>query len=505
MIEHHSYKIQNVIQKELFNAKQSIKIVVAWFTNDLLFQPLVLKQGAGVQVEIILNRDEINCSNENNVNFNELVNAGGIVRWNDTKQLMHDKFCIIDDSIVIYGSYNWTNKAEYNEESITIARDEFETTKFYIDNFNRLSKKFSNEIVVNNRNVSNEQRHTNSIQVKVTDEKDRLSSRKPLKLSSYIKLDFYSKINILEQNGGSSLVAEMDKISFLINDLGSKDATINERLQLERRKLLSYGWISGIEALSGKHIPCDFFNPQLLYSNNDNNFKTGDELYIGDDINNVFLERSNTMNVLHVLTICKTTLNVGEKDVQPFYYPKIISFNILDYSLNGYNLKTYGYIRENQPQELFTSRTSNIHDVYDRISNCSTEKEVWETIKNKCIKIVDVHEILPENYTERSKKVFLPVLSFVENRLNNLDLSNPQYNIRDYKIDSYFFRNNLGYKYLHGIINRKTGIWVVNQEFDHIDWVIGIYRSFVKFIKDDYEAMCPIEDLEYLRYYGQRD
>ena len=62
MVEHHSHKIQNIIQKELFNAKQSIKIVVAWFTNDLLFQPLVLKQKVGVNVEIILNKDEINCS-----------------------------------------------------------------------------------------------------------------------------------------------------------------------------------------------------------------------------------------------------------------------------------------------------------------------------------------------------------------------------------------------------------------------------------------------------------
>lgn len=142
MVEHHSYKIQNVIQKELFNAKQSIKIVVAWFTNDLLFQPLVLKQRAGVNVEIILNKDEINCSEDNSINFDELVNVGGTVRWNDTKQLLHDKFCIIDESIVIYGSYNWTNKAEYNEESITIARKEIDTSLFFLEKFQKLSEKY---------------------------------------------------------------------------------------------------------------------------------------------------------------------------------------------------------------------------------------------------------------------------------------------------------------------------------------------------------------------------
>lgn len=71
MVEHYSHKIQNAIQKELFKANCSIKIVVAWFTNDLLFQPLLLKLVAGVSVEIILNKDGINCSNDNEVDFDK--------------------------------------------------------------------------------------------------------------------------------------------------------------------------------------------------------------------------------------------------------------------------------------------------------------------------------------------------------------------------------------------------------------------------------------------------
>ena len=145
MIEHYSHKIQNAIQKELFKANKSIKIAVAWFTNVLLFQPLLLKLAAGVSVEIILNKDKINCSDENEIDFDEFVNAGGILRWNDTKQLLHDKFCIIDDKVVVYGSYNWTNKAEYNEESIAIAKDEKNTINFYLDKFSNLSQKYSKE------------------------------------------------------------------------------------------------------------------------------------------------------------------------------------------------------------------------------------------------------------------------------------------------------------------------------------------------------------------------
>ena len=70
MIKHVSYKIQNAIQIELFGAKKSIKIAVAWFTNELLLHPLVLKLQTGVSVEIILNDDNINKGGESSLDFN---------------------------------------------------------------------------------------------------------------------------------------------------------------------------------------------------------------------------------------------------------------------------------------------------------------------------------------------------------------------------------------------------------------------------------------------------
>ena len=211
MVEHYSKKIQNVIQTELFKAKSSIKIVVAWFTNDLLFQPLVLKQQAGVKVEIILNRDEINDSEENGIDFNELVNVGGILRWNETKQLMHDKFCIIDDSIVIYGSYNWTNKAEYNEESITVSKNESETIRFYLEKFSKLSEKYpaiqSTLQIVSSPIIQTEpiiQKKEMSIPIDINElSKERkkrsyiLRQCSPMNLGSYNALAFYEKIDIV--------------------------------------------------------------------------------------------------------------------------------------------------------------------------------------------------------------------------------------------------------------------------------------------------------------------
>ena len=77
MIEHYSSRIQNAIQRELFKATQSIKLAVAWFTNDLLFQPLLLKLSQGVSVEVILNDDVINRTGENSLDFSIFVQNGG--------------------------------------------------------------------------------------------------------------------------------------------------------------------------------------------------------------------------------------------------------------------------------------------------------------------------------------------------------------------------------------------------------------------------------------------
>ena len=145
MVEHYNKRIQNIIQKELFKANSSIKIAVAWFTNDLLFQPLLLKLQIGVSVELVLNKDKINDSEENDIDFSEFIENGGVLHWNDSKRLMHEKFCIIDGTIVIYGSYNWTNKAELNDESIAVSRCEQSTTDFYLRTFEKLCKQYPAE------------------------------------------------------------------------------------------------------------------------------------------------------------------------------------------------------------------------------------------------------------------------------------------------------------------------------------------------------------------------
>ena len=58
--------------------------------------------------------------------FTKLKIAGGEV-FTAKENLMHNKFCIIDERIIITGSYNWTNKAnKENNENIVIIKDDIE-------------------------------------------------------------------------------------------------------------------------------------------------------------------------------------------------------------------------------------------------------------------------------------------------------------------------------------------------------------------------------------------
>ncbi len=120
----HAYfeNIQSEIIEVLQSAQYQIRIAVAWFTDSQLFDILLSKAKKGVKIELLLANNFIN--HESSINYERLNQFGGSVTFigNDSEKapLMHNKFCIIDDEILVFGSYNWTRKAQSNHESITI-------------------------------------------------------------------------------------------------------------------------------------------------------------------------------------------------------------------------------------------------------------------------------------------------------------------------------------------------------------------------------------------------
>jgi phosphatidylserine/phosphatidylglycerophosphate/cardiolipin synthase-like enzyme len=134
--------IGNRIEKELQQAKSTIFIAVAWFTNKRLFSSLVEKAANGCAVNLITTNDRINESSQ--IDFND-VNKGKLKVYkigNGDTELMHNKFCVIDYDTVIAGSYNWSYKAESNHENIIITKGDSSLAWQFINEFNSLRKRY---------------------------------------------------------------------------------------------------------------------------------------------------------------------------------------------------------------------------------------------------------------------------------------------------------------------------------------------------------------------------
>jgi hypothetical protein len=132
----------NNIRKELLSqlrtAKHCVSIAMAWFTSDELHQALIDCCKRGLRVELILLDDAINWM-PYAPDFNDLIKAGGIMHIASTDvRFLHHKFCIIDDAIVITGSYNWTNFAETRNIENVLITDDAQVISLFQEEFRRL-------------------------------------------------------------------------------------------------------------------------------------------------------------------------------------------------------------------------------------------------------------------------------------------------------------------------------------------------------------------------------
>ena len=138
MVKAHFDNIRQNILDELDKASEKIVVAVYWFTNQTLFQKLMTKVADGLKVELIIHNDYIN-NRETGLSFQNFIDSGGEFYFSDTFNPMHNKFCIIDNKVLINGSYNWTYYAEdRNRENILLIKDEQETIDEFVNEFERL-------------------------------------------------------------------------------------------------------------------------------------------------------------------------------------------------------------------------------------------------------------------------------------------------------------------------------------------------------------------------------
>lgn len=127
------------------NAEHSILAAVAWFTNPDIMDALIKKSEEGLTIAVIVDAgDENDTRNKKFIakypNLQFPIFYALNIKWN-FKNYMHHKFCIIDNKIVLHGTFNWTIKAQYNDEDITEDKNE-STVASFVEQFKDLRKKY---------------------------------------------------------------------------------------------------------------------------------------------------------------------------------------------------------------------------------------------------------------------------------------------------------------------------------------------------------------------------
>ena len=220
--------IQSRIIEKLHQADENIRVAVAWFTDKEIIEQLEEIALRGVNVEIIISDNEIN----QNVDFSSLTDRGINILYYPLKGYgsMHHKFCIIDEKLVITGSYNWTVNAKSNNgENIHVVTDK-ESIKKYIDKFNRLKND-----VMGIPNPEIEEEDTKSeIERKTEEIEEDFEEEWNIYLNSNVSN--YDKERLLEQ-GKSSAANTSGNSEVIPNKMSMIFQTLKEDTEIDKKEV----------------------------------------------------------------------------------------------------------------------------------------------------------------------------------------------------------------------------------------------------------------------------
>lgn len=129
--------IEECIIENLDKAQKEICIAMAWLTSENILRVLDNLKNKGIDIRIIIDNNDNNKKIKYQKPCSVLKLAHVDIPYSKFKNYMHNKYCIIDESIVIDGSYNWSNNAKYNIEHIIVIQD-VDAAKMYRENFYKI-------------------------------------------------------------------------------------------------------------------------------------------------------------------------------------------------------------------------------------------------------------------------------------------------------------------------------------------------------------------------------
>lgn len=123
----------------LVSVRESLDVSVFTISDDRLADAIIAVHNRGISVRIITDDDK---ALDQGSDIHRLIDAGVSVRMDASENHMHHKFAIIDECVLVNGSFNWTRSAtDYNQENILVT-DEPKLVTAYLAEFERLWQDF---------------------------------------------------------------------------------------------------------------------------------------------------------------------------------------------------------------------------------------------------------------------------------------------------------------------------------------------------------------------------
>lgn len=140
-------RCSNHIVREINSAQREILVAVFAFTSDELAWALVKANRRGVKVRVVLDEGFDQGNGYSKGSFLDqqglsVRRVSGLSKGGKESGSMHQKFAVMDQRVVLTGSYNWTASAENsNDENLLLFRDAGPLAEEYRKEFFRLWEK----------------------------------------------------------------------------------------------------------------------------------------------------------------------------------------------------------------------------------------------------------------------------------------------------------------------------------------------------------------------------
>jgi phosphatidylserine/phosphatidylglycerophosphate/cardiolipin synthase-like enzyme len=126
---------QKEIIKNINQAEAFINIAMYIFTDREIAIPLAKAQERGVKIRLYLDKDQADYKYSQS---RFLVQKGIKTKISSNNYIMHHKFAIIDNRILLTGSYNWTFSANHRNDENLMVIDDPEIIARYQNQFEKL-------------------------------------------------------------------------------------------------------------------------------------------------------------------------------------------------------------------------------------------------------------------------------------------------------------------------------------------------------------------------------